>query len=310
MMVGLKNIAAGSSIHNEIEMVTPIGKRDIEYNSNPTWVNNKVVGYQTIIRDGTERKQMENQLAEYSEHLEQLIEIRTKELTEAQQQLVKTERLAAIGELAGMVGHDLRNPLASIKNATYFMKKKGAKIPENQAMEMLNIIDNSISHADKIINDLLEYARELRLELGEASAQTLLADALKVVQVPEKIKILDRTTDEPKIIVDIEKIVRVFVNLIKNAIDAMPNGGTLEIRSIQSGPIIEISFADTGAGITEEVLAKIFSPLFTTKAQGMGFGLAICKRLVVAHGGKIFVETVPGKGTTFKVILPIEPILK
>jgi signal transduction histidine kinase len=229
---------------------------------------------------------MENQLAEYSEHLEQLIETRTKELTATQQQLVKNERLAAIGELAGMVGHDLRNPLASIKNATYFMKKKVANIPEKQTQEMLNIIDNSIEHADKIINDLLDYARELHLELGETSPQMLFTHALELVQVPEKVKIVNKTSAEPKMSVDIEKIERVFVNLIKNAIDALPNVATIEIRSIQSGPNIELSFADTGVGITDDVLQKIFSPLFTTKAQGMGFGLAIFKRLVVAHVGQ------------------------
>ncbi len=273
----------------------------------PVISENQVRGLRGLVMDITEIKQMENTLAEYSEHLEQIIETRTKELKETQQQLVKTERLAAIGELAGMVGHDLRNPLASIKNATYYMKKKGAAISEDQAKEMLEIIGKAIDHSDKIINDLLEYAREIRLELDETSTRKLLTKALEMLQVPQSIKILDNTSDEPKISVDLDKMVRVFVNLIKNAIDAMPNGGSLEIRSSQSGPNIEISFADTGVGITDEVLPKIFSPLFTTKAQGMGFGLAICRRVVSAHGGKMSVETAVGKGTTFTVVLPIEP---
>ena len=187
------------------------------------------------------------------------------------------------------------------------MKKKGTAIPESQAKEMLNIIGKAIDHSDKIINDLLEYAREIRLELEKTSPKTLLIKSLELLQVPKCVKILDETAEEPKISVDVEKMERVFVNLLKNAIDAMPNGGTLEVQSCQVGHCIEISFSDTGVGITDEVLPKIFSPLFTTKAQGMGFGLAICKRLISAHGGKILVETSPGKGTIFEVTLPIEP---
>ncbi|MGO8805388.1 MAG: PAS domain S-box protein [Candidatus Bathyarchaeia archaeon] len=307
MISGLKNIAAGNVAHNEIEILTPIGKKSIEYNSSPTWLNGKVIGYQTIIRDVTERKQMEKKLEAYSKHLEELIETRTKELRETQQQLVKSERLAAIGELAGLVGHDLRNPLASIKNATYYLKKKGIAIPEAQEKEMLGIIEKSIDHSDKIINELLEYASELRLELGEASTRSLLITALKTIQVPDKIHIVDNTCDKPTFSVDLKKIEHVFINIINNSLDAMPNGGTLEIRSSQTGANVEICFSDTGTGIPEEVLPKIFLPLFTTKAQGMGFGLAICKRVVTAHGGKILVETIMGKGTTFTVILPVEP---
>jgi signal transduction histidine kinase len=101
--------------------------------------------------------------------------------------------------------------------------------------------------------------------------------------------------------------VRVFVNLIKNAIDAMPNGGTLEIKSSQEKDTAVISFADTGQGISHDTLPKIFTPLFTTKAQGMGFGLSISKRIVEGHGGKIAVESEEGKGTTFTVIFPLEP---
>jgi signal transduction histidine kinase len=102
-------------------------------------------------------------------------------------------------------------------------------------------------------------------------------------------------------------MVRVFVNLIKNAVDAMPEGGMLQVKSHQTDGNVEISFADTGIGLPEGNLAKLFSPLVTTKAQGMGFGLAICKRMVEAHGGKITVESALGKGSTFTITLPIEP---
>ena len=131
-----------------------------------------------------------------------------------------------------------------------------------------------------------------------------------MIQIPGNIKILDRSQDEPIMWVDSNKMERVFINLIQNAIDAMPEKGTLEIKSRQIGEEVEFTFTDTGLGMTEHTKSKIFMPLFTTKAQGMGFGLAICKRIVEAHGGKIAVESMLGKGTTFTVSLPTEQSLK
>lgn len=130
-------------------------------------------------------------------------------------------------------------------------------------------------------------------------------ETLQLVQVPGRIHIVNHLLDDPRIKADADKVVRVFINLIKNAIDAMPETGTIEITSHQTRDKIEISFADTGIGISKETLPKIFSPLFTTKAQGMGFGLAICKRIIDSHGGTITVKTAQSKGTTFIITLPI-----
>jgi PAS domain S-box-containing protein len=258
----------------------------------------------------TERRQMQNKLTEYSQKLEQLVAKRTEELEQTQAKLLKSERLAAIGELAGMVGHDLRNPLTGIKNAAYYLKKKGSACTDDNRREMLEIIDNAIEHANTTINDLLDYSREMHLELAECSPKSLLKGALSIVQIPDHIEIIDSTLNEPTIRADAVKMERVFINLIKNAIDAMAKKGTLKIRSTQTNGNVEIAFADTGTGIPENIMAKLFTPLTTTKAQGMGFGLAICKRIVEAHGGKITVESVAGKGATFTITLPIEPKLK
>ena len=263
-----------------------------------------------LVRDITEQKRIRKQLEEYSEGLELTVEDRTQELREANQRLLKAERFSAIGELAGMVGHDLRNPLTGIKNAAYYLKRKKGCLEEAQGTQMLNIIDSSVDHANRIINDLLEYSREIHLELEESSPKSLLDYVLLMIKIPSHVKVLDRTFNQPAIWIDTNKIERVFINLIKNSIDAMPEKGTLEIRSRQVGVNVEFVFADTGTGMTEETLSKIFMPLFTTKAQGMGFGLAICKRIVEAHGGKITVESSWGRGTTFTVILPIEQKLK
>ena len=260
-----------------------------------------------LARDITEQKRIRKLLEEYSEGLEITVEDRTHELKEAQGRLLKAERLAAIGELAGMVGHDLRNPLMGIKNAAYYLKKKSSACTDDNGKTMINVIDNAIEHANRIINDLLDYSREMHLELGQCSPKSLLKSVLPMIQVPDKIEIIDRTADDPVMLADVDKVVRVFTNLVKNALDAMPEGGTLEIRSSRKGEDVEFVFIDSGEGISEKVMAKLFTPLFTTKAKGMGFGLAICKRIVEAHGGKVIVESVVGKGTTFTVTLPIEP---
>jgi PAS domain S-box-containing protein len=254
----------------------------------------------------TERRRLQNKLAEYSQRLEELVQERTEQLKKMQAELVKSERLAAIGELASMVGHDLRNPLTGIKNSAYFLKKKGPEISQAQAKEMLEVIDRCVDYSNKIVNDLLDYSREIRLELQECSLRQLMLESLAMVQVPEKVEIVNALSRKQTLKADPDKIKRVFVNLIRNAIDAMPKGGKLTINGKVNGNF-EVSFKDTGTGINGEVLPKLFSPLFTTKAKGMGFGLAICKRIVEAHGGKITVKTAKDLGTTFTVILPIEP---
>jgi signal transduction histidine kinase len=181
---------------------------------------------------------------------------------------------------------------------------------EAKQKQMLEIIDKSVEYANKIVDNLLEYSREIDLEISECSPKALLDYVLLMIQIPNNIKIVDGTLDEPTIWVDTNKMERVFINLIKNATDAMPEKGKLEIRSRQIGENVEFTFTDTGIGMPEHTMAKMFIPLFTTKAQGMGFGLAICKRIVDAHGGKIKVESALGKGTMFTVTLPIEQKLK
>jgi PAS domain S-box-containing protein len=257
----------------------------------------------------TERKIMENKLAEYSQKLEKIVEERTDQLQQAQAKLVKSERLAAIGELAAMVGHDLRNPLTGIMGAAYYLKTK--HIPElgAKAKEMLETIENAIIYSNKIVNDLLEYSRDLKLELSETTPKELLKTALSLTDVPKAIKVVDATKDKPKIKVDAEKLRRVFVNIIRNAFDAMPEGGTLTIKSRNVKGKLEISFQDTGTGMSTETLSKLKGgvPLFTTKAKGMGFGVPICKRIAEAHGGTLSVQSKVGKGTTITITVPAKP---
>jgi len=259
------------------------------------------------IKNITERKEMLRKLEEYSQQLEKMVEKRTKQLKEAQEQLVKTERLAAIGQVAAMVGHDLRNPLTGIKGAAYYLKTKPALKTDKKTMEMLELIEKDIEYSNKIITDLLEYSREVHLELTETTPRSIVSETLSLLEVPKNVEIINLTQDEPRTKVDIEKLNRVFVNLIKNAFDAMPKGGKLTIKSIRTNDNVELAFTDTGMGMTKEQMGKIWTPFFTTKAKGMGLGLPICKRIVEAHRGHISVQSMAGLGTTFTVTIPIEP---
>lgn len=239
------------------------------------------IGVTCVLHDITERKMME-------------------------ERLVKAERFASIGELAGQIGHDLRNPLTAIKSGAYFLKKKGDKLTEADSKRIFGIIDNAVEDSNRIMSDLIDYASDLHLKVSMCTPKSLLSGALLKVQIPNRIEILDHLLDEPEFLADAGKIENVFAKIIENAVEAMPEKGTLEIRSIPKGSNVEITFADSGVGISADLLAKIFSPLTTTKAKGMGLGLAICKRIVDAHDGKIAVESTVGKGTTFAITLPIK----
>jgi signal transduction histidine kinase len=171
---------------------------------------------------------------------------------------------------------------------------------------MLHLIEDAIQRSDKIINDLLTYSKELELDLSTSNAKSLIEQSLASMKIPENINVVNHTKEQPRVEVDVEKMKRVCLNLMKNAVDAMPNGGTLTITNAEVDGNLLVSFADTGVGIRPEVLAKIWSPLFTTKAMGMGYGLPIVKRFMEAHGGSVTVETNPGKGSTFTIRIPID----
>ncbi|MGC8998769.1 MAG: PAS domain S-box protein [Candidatus Bathyarchaeia archaeon] len=254
-----------------------------------------------------ENAQLLEKLEDYAKQLERKVEERTRELKESQEKLLRAQRLAVIGELAGMVGHDLRNPLASMAGAIYYLKKRLAPKMDKKCLEMMELLERDIAHANNIINDLLEYSREIELTPSETNPKALVKDALSVLNIPKNVTIVDLTEKTPKITVDAEKIKRALVNIIKNALEAMPKGGTLTLKSRKIGEFAEIVVSDTGVGMSEETLKKLFQPLFTTKSKGMGFGLSICKRLVEAHGGKISIKSKLGKGTTVTVTLPTTP---
>jgi PAS domain S-box-containing protein len=269
--------------NNELVFKTKFGEKRIVLFSGSVIQNRsgQDLGFTCILHDITERDVME-------------------------QRVVKAERLASIGELAGQIGHDLRNPLTGIKSAAYLLQKKGNKISDKQRATALEIIDNAVEDSNRIINSLVDYSSELYLNFEPCTPKSLLNQTLLTLKVPSRIIIIDKTEDVPELWLDAPKVEQAFANVIQNCIDAIPEQGTLEICSVANESIVTFIFSDSGVGIPESVLPKLFSPLTTTKAKGMGMGLAISKRIIDAHNGLITIESSQGKGTTLTITLPIK----
>jgi two-component system sensor histidine kinase AtoS len=225
-----------------------------------------------------------------------------------EEKLVKSERLAAIGEAATMVGHDLRNPLQAIENGIYYLDIELSNFPVSKKItETLETVHKSIDYADNIVSDLQSFASTRTPAFMDTNINELVEDTLQYAKKPKNIETVIELGQIPKIEADRDMVKRIFVNLAINGIQAMKeNGGTLNVSTKKTKNFVEITFKDTGIGIKKENLEKIFTPFFTTKAQGMGIGLTICKRLVEFHDGSIIVDSEEGEGATFTVYLPIQ----
>jgi signal transduction histidine kinase len=244
----------------------------------------------------------EKELKMHSEHLEGLVEERTKQLKDS-------ERMATIGQTAGMVGHDIRNPLQAITGDVYLVKTELASISESDekksALESLQEIEKNIDYINKIVADLQDFARPLKPNAEETDLKLIIDELLAKNGLPENVKVSVKVEAEArKIAADSTYINRIIHNLVNNAVQAMPNGGKLTINAYKETKDVVISVKDTGVGISEATKGKLFTPMFTTKAKGQGFGLPVIKRMTEALGGTVSFESQEGKGTTFRVRLP------
>ena len=284
-----------------------------DINTAMVWIDGRKcnVGFFTDI---TERMKAEEELRKHREHLEQLVEERTKELTDAQEQLVRQEKLTVMGKLAGGLGHELRNPLGAIKNAVYLLNMVLDE-PEPEVKETLEIIEKEVGISEGVITSLLDFARPRPPTRQIVDMNDVVREALSRVPVPENVELVEELSDKlPTISADPVQLYQVFGNLAVNAIQAMTEGGRLLVKTSAS-PVepseapgterISVSFADTGVGMDEETVGKILEPLFTTKPKGIGLGLALTSMLVEAHEGTIEIESEVGHGTTFTVKLPV-----
>jgi len=273
---------------------------------------NEIKGYETVFvnKSGEKRDVLMSVSVVRDKNSEELgFACVIHDITESKKmaaKLVISERFASIGQVAGMVGHDLRNPLSSISAATYYLKNHYSEKMDETGREMIAAIEKSVNYSKNMVEELLDYSREIKLEREATTPRRLIDNAFLMVNVPPQIRVVDECNDIPKLDLDVAKVSRVFVNLITNAIDAMPDGGTLTVKVKTTPQEVEFEIADTGVGIPAESMDKLWVPLFTTKSKGMGLGLPICKRIVEAHHGRIQVESEQGKGTTFKVTFPLK----
>jgi signal transduction histidine kinase len=228
------------------------------------------------------------------------------DLRRIEEELVRTEKLALLGQVAGTVGHELRNPLGVMNNAVYFLQTVLADA-DATTREYLGIIKDEIADAERIVSDLLDAVRTKPPYPEMVAVAVLMQQTLCRCYVPHSVTVrLGIPETLPVVLVDPVQMRQVFWNLITNGVEAMPDGGELEIRANeeQEAKTVTVSIKDSGSGTAPEHLDRLFQPMFTTKARRIGLGLVVVKNLTLVNGGSVEVESAPGKGSTFSVTLP------
>ncbi len=221
--------------------------------------------------------------------------------------LQEKERLAAVGVTAGMVGHDIRNPLQAIISDIYLLKDELATNTEcktEEVAESLESIEKNIGYINKIVADLQDYARPVNPECAELSLYEFTTSIFDIVTIPENLTPYINMDKSFKLKSDPTLLKRILTNLVSNAVQAMPKGGKLVVSASENESKIILTVEDTGMGISEEFKANIFVPLKTTKSKGQGLGLVVVKKFVDALGGNISFESKVGNGTKFTISLP------
>lgn len=311
----VEQLSAGEINHYQLE------KRYLHKKGHVVWVRLSVslisdaqgnpIYFVAQTEDITERKRVEEEFQRLKQALEIKVTERTKALLEAQEELVRKEKLSMLGQVAGSVGHELRNPLGVMSNAVYFLQMVLSDADET-VLEYLEIIKNEIAAADRIVGDLLDSVRTKPPQRDIVYIAPLLEQTLRKCTIPPSVTIkLDLPESLPPLFVDAIQIQQVFRNLISNGIEAMPEGGSLEIWAQvgKKAETVTINVRDHGIGMSQEQLGRLFQPLFTTKARGIGLGLVVVRNLTQANEGCVHVKSEWGVGSTFAVTLPIYHVM-
>jgi PAS domain S-box-containing protein len=287
------------------------------------WIEDDTVGkpqWRGVVQDITERKRIEQELALLNAELEERVEERTAALRAAQEELVKRERLATLGQLTATVSHELRNPLGAIRTSLYVVEKKTAQ-GDNRMSAAIGRINRSITRCDNIIDELLDFTRVRDLQFQQLRVNKWLIALLEEQPVPESISVhRNLDTDNVRVSADPDRLRRAVINIYENACQAMapngtgagrnaasPSGHSLSISTRQGNNRFEIIIEDTGPGIAEDSLDRIFEPLFSTKNFGAGLGLPIVRQIMEQHGGGVEANNRKGGGAKFILWLPLEP---
>lgn len=241
-------------------------------------------------------------------HSQEELKTSYTELKVSKDDLVRSEKLAYTGRIAASIAHEIRNPLTNVSMSVQQLKK-GNKIKQ-EGFKHVDIVERNIERINYLITELLNCARPAKLNLKPYDIHKVLKDVLESNKAKinlQKIKVTKNFNSKPPILkIDREQIERAFLNLITNAIEAMPRGGNLTIITELNGNFFRVKIHDTGKGIPEKDIIKIFDPFFSTKPQGVGLGLSICYGIIVSHGGTIEVESKSRIDSTFTVSLPTE----
>ncbi|MBI3296525.1 MAG: HAMP domain-containing protein [Elusimicrobia bacterium] len=249
-----------------------------------------------------------DELTKYGRDLERRVEARTRELKAAQDELVKKERLAAIGQMASVVGHEIRNPLAVINNSIFFIKTKMQKetVLDPKIERHISIIQSEVKQANSIIDEILTYSRSRELKPEVVKINHWLEELLSVYPFPPHVR-LDKRLDprDPAVFIDPDMLKQAVRNLIGNGVEVMPQQGMVRIATEVDKGWVRLDIGDTGPGIPPEIVDKIFTPFYTTKARGTGLGLAVVKKVVDNHGGRVDLTTEIGRGSVFHLFLPV-----
>jgi signal transduction histidine kinase len=209
-----------------------------------------------------------------------------------------------------MVGHDIRNPLQAIAGELFLAKDEVDTLPDGESkknlQESIVSIEENLYYIDKIVADLQDYTKPLKPTREAIRIEKAIEEALLIVNIPSHLHVSITIPEKfPTFKADFAMLKRALINLIQNAVQAMPSGGILKITATCQNSHVCVNVEDTGEGIPEEIQKKLFTPLFTTKSKGQGFGLAVVKRLIEAQNGEIKFKTINGKGTTFTIQLPL-----
>ena len=257
-----------------------------------------------------EKRRLEEEIRRHTEELEMRVDERTAELIETHQRLVHQERIAALGRAAAQVAHEVKNPLAGLLLYSLHLKSKLEKSPESESeAAIVDKIVTTINHLIERVEQILGFARPVSFTPLVGDLNVLVKDVLELVQpqrTANKVEVSLSLSEQPALVTIDDSAMRgALMNLIVNAIEAMPDGGTLSITSERSDDRLMLRIADTGRGISEEEAKKIFEPFYTTKAQGLGLGMPYARKIIEQHGGEICFNSQLAQGTTISVALPL-----
>lgn len=251
--------------------------------------------------------EMSAQLKEARDHLEDKVRERTDELLSISSKLHRSERLAFLGKLAGSVTHELRNPLAVLKNAAYYLDKRFAEeAHDEKVMRYIDVIKKEIGVIDSIIDDIMGFAKTKPPSLDEIDVRQVVDNTISAISVPELVKVTKEYEEVPKIHIDGTQVMHAVMNIANNAIIAMNGNGSLTFRVIKRGEYVIIEIEDTGPGIPPDQKDLIFEPLYSSKPKGTGLGLPIAKMMIENQNGKIEFDSEIGEGAVFRIMLPVE----